>query len=172
RGPSLVLLRAPGPAAPPTPCRLPLPPATVEYAVPASFAFFGGEDRYSWGSDTVPGQVLPLPGAPATAGDPPAVARGLSLDLRLDPPNGRVGEPIAVTATLSGVGNVALWPEPVIAWPPGFRSYPGETATRIEARDGRIAGAKTFHYLVMPDSVGSFQMPAVRDPYYDLPAGG
>src|SRR5204863_362107 len=43
--------------------------------------------------------------------------------------------------------------------------------TRIEARDGRIAGAKTFHYLVMPDSVGSFQMPAVRYPYYDLAAG-
>src|SRR5439155_12729777 len=73
--------------------------------------------------------------------------------------------------TLSGVGNVALWPEPVIGWPPGFRSYPGETATRIEARDGRIAGAKTFHYLVMPDSVGSFRMPAVRYPYYDLAAG-
>ena len=154
-----------------TPGRILIPPATVEYAVPASFSFFSREDRYSLRSDTVPVQVLPLPGAPATAGDPPAVARGLSLDLRLDPPNGRVGEPIAVTATLSGVGNVALWPEPVIGWPPGFRSYPGETATRIEARDGRIAGAKTFHYLVMPDSVGSFQMPAVRYPYYDLAAG-
>jgi len=154
-----------------TPGRILIPPATVEYAVPASFSFFSREDRYSLRSDTVPVQVLPLPGAPATAGDPPAVARGLSLDLRLDPPNGRVGEPISVTATLSGVGNVALWPEPVIAWPPGFRSYPGETATRIEARDGRIAGAKTFHYLVMPDSVGSFQMPAVRYPYYDLAAG-
>src|SRR6266576_1026709 len=110
-----------------TPGRILIPPATVEYAVPASFSFFSREDRFSLRSDTVPVQVLPLPGAPATAGDPPAVARGLSLDLRLDPPNGRVGEPIAVTATLSGVGNVALWPEPVIGWPPGFRSYPVET---------------------------------------------
>src|SRR5207237_9553531 len=140
RGPSLVLLRAPGPAAPPTPCRLPLPPATVEYAVPASFSFFSREDRYSWRSDTVPVQVLPLPGAPAAAGDPPAVAQALSLDLRLDPPNGRVGEPIAVTATLSGVGNVALWQERRIGWPAGFRAYAGETDTRIEARDGRHAG--------------------------------
>src|SRR5207302_849296 len=114
--------------------------------------------------------VLPLPGAPA-AGDPPAVAQGLTLDLRLDPPNGRVGEPIAVTATLAGVGNVALWPEPAIAWPPGFRSYPGETGTRIEARQGRVAGAKTFHYLVMPDSAGSFQLPALRYSYYDVASG-
>lgn len=153
------------------PGRIVIPPATVEYAVPASFSFFSREDRYSLRSDTLPVQVLPLPGAPAAAGDPPAVAQALSLDLRLDPPNGRVGEPIAVTATLSGVGNVALWPEPRIGWPAGFRAYAGETGTRIEARDGRIAGAKTFHYLVMPDSAGSFQLPAVRYPYYDLAAG-
>ena len=152
------------------PGRIVIPPATVEYAVPASFSFFSREDRFSLRSDTVPVQVLPLPGARA-AGDPPAVARGLSLDLRLDPPNGRVGEPIAVTATLSGVGNVALWPEPRIGWPAGFRAYAGETGTRVEARDGRIAGAKTFQYLVMPDSAGSFLLPAVRYPYYDLAAG-
>jgi len=153
------------------PGRIVIPPATVEYAVPASFSFFSSEDRYSLRSDTVPVRVLPLPGAPAAAGDPPAVAQALSLDLRLDPPNGRVGEPIAVTATLSGVGNVALWPEPRIGWPAGFRAYAGETGTRIEARDGRIAGAKTFHYLVMPDSAGSFQLPALRYPYYNLAAG-
>jgi len=153
------------------PGRILIPPATVEYAVPASFSFFSREDRYSLRSDTVPVQVLPLPGARAVAGDPPAVARALSLDLRLDPPSGRVGEPIAVTATLSGVGNVALWPEPVIGWPAAFRAYAGETGTRVESREGRIAGAKTFHYLVMPDSAGSFQLPAVRYPYYDLAAG-
>jgi hypothetical protein len=153
------------------PGRIFIPPATVEYAVPASFSFFSREDRYSVRSDTVAVQVLPLPGARAVAGDPPAVAQGLRLDLVLDPPSGRVGEPIAVTATLSGVGNVALWPEPVIAWPTGFRSYAGETGTRVEARDGRIAGAKAFHYLVMPDSAGSFQLPAVRYPYFDLAVG-
>ena len=153
------------------PGRIVIPPAAVEYAVPASFSFFSREDRYSSRSDTMPVQVLPLPGTRSVVGDPPAVAQGLSLELRLDPPNGRVGEPIAVTATLSGVGNVALWPEPVIGWPPGFRAYGGETGTRVEARDGRIAGAKTFHYLVMPDSAGSFQLPAVRYPYYDIAAG-
>ena len=42
---------------------------------------------------------------------------------------------------------------------------------RIAARDGRIAGTKVFHYLVMPDSAGSFLLPEVRYPYYDLAAG-
>ena len=42
---------------------------------------------------------------------------------------------------------------------------------RIAPRDGRIAGTKVFHYLVMPDSAGSFLLPEVRYPYYDLVAG-
>jgi tetratricopeptide (TPR) repeat protein len=115
--------------------------------------------------------VLPLPIARRPADDQPVVAQGLALELALEPPNGRVGEPIAMTATVSGAGNVALWPEPVIRWPAGFRPYPGETAMRIAPRDGRIAGSKTFHYLVMPDSAGSFLLPEVRYPYYDLTAG-
>src|SRR5256884_3731689 len=43
---------------------------------------------------------------------------------------------------------------------------------RITPRDGRIAGTKVFHYLVMPDSAGSFLLPEVPYPYYDLAAGG
>src|SRR5438094_550479 len=61
--------------------------------------------------------------------------------------------------------------EPAIRWPPGFRPYPGEAGMRIAARDGRVAGTKVFHYLVMPDSAGSFLLPEVRYPYCDLAAG-
>src|SRR5260370_1844609 len=78
---------------------------------------------------------------------------------------------MAVTAAVSGRGNGALWPELAIHWPAGFRVYPGETGTRVTARDGRIGGTKTFHYLVMPDSAGSFELSAVRYPYHDLGTG-
>src|SRR5438876_10660311 len=154
-----------------TPGRILIPPATVEYAVPASFSFFSREDRYSLRSDTVPVAVLPLPARGGRTDDQRVVAQGLGLDLGMDPASGRVGEPMAMTATVSGVGNVALWPEPVIRWPPAFRAYAGETGMRLEPRDGRIAGTKVFHYLVMPDSAGSFVLPEVRYPYYDLVAG-
>src|SRR5881409_2848331 len=153
------------------PGRIVIPPATVAYAVPVGFSVFKREERYSLRSDTVPVTVLPLPAARRPADDQPVVGQGLGLDLGLDPPNGRVGEPIAMTATVSGAGNVALWPEPAIRWPPGFRPYPGETGMRIAARDGRIAGTKEFHYLVMPDSAGSFLLPEVRYAYYDVAAG-
>ena len=151
--------------------RIVIPPAMVEYAVPATFSFFSREERYSLRSDTVPVTVLPLPAGGRLADDQRVAAQGLGLHLDVDPPNGRVGEPIAMTATVSGVGNVALWPEPVIHWPSAFRAYAGETGMRVEPRDGRVGGTKLFHYLVMPDSAGSFLLPEVRYPYYDLTAG-
>jgi hypothetical protein len=153
------------------PGRMLIPPATVAYAVPVGFSVFKREERYSLRSDTVPVTVLPLPAARRPADDQRVAAQGLALDVGLEPPNGRVGEPIAMTAAVSGAGNVALWPEPAIRWPAGFRPYPGETGMRIAPRDGRIAGTKVFHYLVVPDSAGSFLLPEVRYPYYDLAAG-
>lgn len=154
-----------------TPGRIVIPPATLDYAMPPSFSFFSREDHYALRSDSQPVTVLPLPGA-QDAADPAAVAHGLALELGVEPANGRVGEPMAVTAALSGIGNVALWPELAIRWPAGFRVYPGETGTRVRARDGHIGGTKTFHYLVMPDSAGSFELSAVRYPYHDLVTGG
>jgi len=149
-----------------------IPPAVVDYAVPVSFSFFSREDRYSLRSDTVSLTALRLPAAGRSGGkDQRVAAQGLTLDLAIEPVNGRVGEPIDVTARLTGVGNVALWPEPAIPWPSGFRAYPGETGMRVEPRDGRIAGTKTFHYLVVPDSTGSFLVPEIRYPYYDIAAG-
>src|SRR5436305_5956959 len=153
------------------PGRIVIPPATVAYAVPVGFSVFKREERYSLHSDTVPVTVLPLPATRRPADDQPVAAPGLALDLALDPPTSRVGEPIAITATVSGAGNVALWPEPAIRWPRGFRAYPGETGIRIAPPDGRLAGAEVFHYLVVPDSAGSFLLPEVRYPYYDLTAG-
>ncbi|PYO81076.1 MAG: hypothetical protein DMD65_13840, partial [Gemmatimonadetes bacterium] len=86
-----------------------IPPAVVDYAVPVSFSFFSREDRYSLRSDTVSLTALPLPASGRAAGrDQRVAAQGLTLDLVIDPANGRVGEPIDVTARLSGVGNVAL----------------------------------------------------------------
>jgi hypothetical protein len=156
-----------------TPGRLVLPRATLEYALPATFSFFSREERYALRSDSVSVTVLPLPPAGANgAGDAQrVVAADLTLTLAATPSEARVGEPIDVTAVLAGAGNPALWPEPAIAWPAGVRSYRGETGMRLEPRDGRVAGTKTFHYLVVPDSAGALVLPEARYPYYDIGVG-
>src|SRR5205807_1079692 len=111
------------------------------------------------------------PVAGRSADDPRVVAHGLAVDVAIEPAEARVGEPLDVSATVSGLGNVALWPEPAIHWPTGFRTYPGEATVRVESKGGQIGGSKTFRYLAVPDSAGAFLLPEVRYAYYDVAAG-
>jgi len=150
--------------------RVIVPPASVEYALPVTFSFFSREERYNLRSDSIAITVLPLPPA-----NPPTsiVGEKLSLDLQLDQTSTRVGEPVEAELTISGIGNVALWPppEPGLRWPTGFRSYPAQTEMRLATDAGRIAGSKTFHFLAVPDSSGNFVLPEVRYPYFNARVG-
>ncbi len=145
-----------------------IPPASVEYALPVSFSFFSREERYTLRSDSIAITVLPLP-PPANSTN--VVGEGLRLDLQVDPATSRVGEPVEASVTISGIGNVSLWPEPALKWPRGFRVYPAQTEVRVATDAGRIAGSKTFHYLAVPDSSGNFVLPEVRYPYFHATAG-
>ncbi len=151
--------------------RLVVPPGTVDYAVPMNFSFFSTEERYSLGTDSVPFTVLPLPAPGRPADDQGVVADDLQLDIAVTPSDVRVGEPVEVAATLRGTGNVSLWPPPALHLPPGFRTYPEETTVRIISSNGRVAGTKTFRYMAVPDSAGSFLLPTIRYPYFDRGTG-
>ncbi len=155
------------------PGRLIIPPVSVEYALPVTFSFFSREERYALRSDSIAITVLPLPPAPPAIPATNVVGQGLKLDLQIDPTTTRVGEPVEASITISGTGNVALWPppEPAIRWPTGFRVYPAQTEVRLATDAGRIAGSKTFHFLGVPDSSGNFVLPEVRYPYFDATAG-
>jgi hypothetical protein len=151
--------------------RVVIPPARLTYAVPVTFSFFSREERYALHTDSGRVTVLPLPLAGRPADDAGVVGQGLTLDVTVEPAETRVGEPVEVTATITGTGNVALWPEPALRWPPGFRTYPAEASVRVEPTGGRIAGVKTFRYLAVPDSAGRAGLPDARYPYYDLALG-
>lgn len=151
--------------------RIVVPPSSMTYAVPMTFSFFSTEERYSLTTDSVSIAVLPLPAARRPRDDQGVVAAGLHLDIAATPVEARIGEPVEVATTLSGTGNPSLWPPPVLHLPAAVRSYSGETTTRITAVNGRVGGRKTFRYLLVPDSVGAFLLPAVRYPYFDSDAG-
>jgi hypothetical protein len=153
------------------PGRLIIPPASVAYDVPVSFSIFSREERYSLHSDSVAITVLSLPADGRPADDQRLVGEGLALALSLTPSDTRAAEPVTAVATVTGIGNAPLWPEPAMQWPRGFRVYPTETSVRVEPQSGLVAGSKTFNYLVVPDSAGTFVLPEVRYPYYDFAAG-
>ena len=149
---------------------LTIPPATVSYDLPVSFSIFSREERYSRRSDSVTIVVLPLPAEGRPADDQRLVAEGLALTLAVSPLATRADEPVTAVATVAGIGNAPLWPEPALQWPRGFRVYPAETDVRVEPQSGLVAGSKTFSYLIVADSPGTIVLPEVRYPYYDFAA--
>ena len=148
-----------------------VPPASLAYAVRTAFSLFAGEARYALTSDSVHIAVLPLPPVGQQGDDQGVVGQDLALDVAVDPLPLRTGEPAEFRATVRGTGNVALWPDPVVRFPPGMRAYAEAPVTTSNPRDGRVAGAKMFRWLVVPDSAGTALLPEVRYSYYDLARG-
>ncbi|MEP6572454.1 MAG: BatD family protein [Gemmatimonadota bacterium] len=150
-----------------SPGRVKVEPATLHYSVPVAFQFFSQEERYSLESGAATLQVNPLPDAGRPASFTGAIGHGLQFTRRVTPAAGKVGEPFTVEMTLSGEGNVSLWPAPDIQWPPGTRAYPDRTDERLSPTDGVMSGTKSFRYLLVADSAGSMILPTVTYDIFD-----
>ena len=145
--------------------------ASLQYSVPRAFQFFSQDEPYSMRSPVRKIRVRPLPDAGRPAGFLGAVGHGLEISRRLEPTTLHAGEPVTVSVSVKGQGNVALWPDPDLAWPAGIRAYEDRTDDRIEMANGEVGGAKTFRYVAVPDSAGTVTLPAIRYPYYDPDRG-
>ena len=153
------------------PGRLLIPRATLKYSTPVALQFFSQEDRFAISSRAETLAVRPLPAEERPAAFTGAIGAGLRLERRITPPAARVGDGITVELSLTGEGNLALWPAPVVRWPAGARAYVERIDEAMAAKDGRLGGTKTFRYLVVPDSAGVLALPAVSYAYFDLAPG-
>ncbi len=142
--------------------------AKVAYALPLTYSFLSRELRHEVESDPVIVTVNDQPPAGRPSSFPGLVASNLRMQMEVAPRTVAVGEASTVTITLTGSGNVALWPEPKVRWPDDVRIYPGDTDVKTALENGRIAGTKRFTYLVVPDSAGVHAIRDVSVPYLDL----
>jgi hypothetical protein len=144
-----------------------VPPAVLRYSVPVATQFFSQEERYAVTSEPRSVTVLPLPpGAPA--GFVGATGRDLRLERQVTPTRARAGEAVSVDVSVTGEGNVALWPAPALPWAAGLRHYAEGNADSTATRAGRVTGAKRFRFVVVPSQAGVLTVPEVRYPYYDF----
>ena len=150
-----------------TPGTISIPAAGLTFAVPQGRQYFSEEKSYRLESTPLEVTVVAPPEG-GVAGGPSATGLLLGYELTLE--QAVAGEPIPVTLVLSGVGNVALWPPPVIEWPEGARGYPDRPQDLIRQPGGVIQGEKRFRFSVLADSAGSLVLPRVRYEYYDLRA--
>ena len=151
-----------------TPGRLRLGRAKVAYSLPITYSFLSRELRHEVESNPVSVTVEDQPTAGRPAGYAGLVAANLRMEMQVAPRALAVGDASNVVITLTGSGNIALWPEPRVRWPDDVRIYPGDPDVSTRMDNGRIVGSKRFTYLVVPDSAGVHSIRDVRVPYLDL----
>jgi hypothetical protein len=141
--------------------------ATVTYVQPLSYSFLSRELQHEVQSESITVAVREQPAADRPAKFSGAAGRDLTITLTAPQTTLPPGGAATVTATITGTGNVSLWPEPVIEWPGGLRVYPGEVSVEVTSRDGLVGGTKRFPYLIVADSAGTHPVPGVVYPYFD-----
>lgn len=143
------------------------PPAVLSYAVPSSSSFFAPEERQSLASRPARLVVRPIPAALAARLGSGPTARNLALRWVLPAGSVVAGTPLTLDLTVSGQGNVSLWPAPEVAWPVNVRVYAEPTEESIRRPGGIVVGDKRFRFTLVADSAGVLTLPRVRYPYFD-----
>ena len=145
--------------------RVVIPPARLVYAMPLSYSFFSREESFELHSDSVSVVVLepPLEGRPA--GWSGAVGT-LTVAARVDTVEARVGDPVRLTVSVAGRGNVKLFPRPRFDLP-GARIIPAGERVQLSADSLDVRGVKEFDWLLTPLREGRLVLPQMRYPYFD-----
>jgi hypothetical protein len=148
-----------------TPGDLEVGPAKVTYSLPISGSFLSREIRHE--EQSVPFLIRVAPNA-ETGIDRVVVGRDLVMDLTMSTTVLALGDAAHLAISLTGSGNVALWPEPQLEWPAGLQAYQERSSVTVSATDGILGGTKRFEYLVVADSSGMHRLPAPTYEYFDL----
>lgn len=143
-----------------------IPSASLNFAVPEGRQFFSQERRYDLESDVLTLVVRPVPAPPAGITGGPTAA-GLSIRYQVPDDGFEAGALSTLSVVVEGEGNVTLWPEPGVTWPPTVRAYPDRVEETVRPVGGRSGGRKVFHFNVLPDSAGPIVLPELRYPYFD-----
>jgi hypothetical protein len=78
----------------------------------------------------------------------------------------KTNEPLTLTVSVSGKGNIKLLELPELNLPAGFEKYDPKTSEKI-SRTGTISGTKTAEYLFVPRAVGVREIPEMEFSYFD-----
>lgn len=147
------------------PGRYEIPPARLVYSLPLSASFFSREESRTDRSETrvVVAREAPVEGRPD--GWNGAVG-ALAVRARVDGATARVGDPMLLTVSVSGRGNVKLLPRPEVEIP-WATVVAADERVRIDTVPAAVQGTKEFDYLVTPRLAGVQELPGVRYPVFN-----
>lgn len=146
--------------------RLVIPPAQLVYSTSQSFS---REESHELETDSVAIVAVDPPSSTRPAEYHGAVG-SFRVDARLDSTRSRVGDPLLLTVSVEGSGNVKLFPRPAVRIP-WAGLVPADVRVRIDSTNARIRGVKEFDWVLTPRIAGELDVPPVRYGYFD-PARG
>ncbi|HET9453347.1 MAG TPA: BatD family protein [Gemmatimonadaceae bacterium] len=145
--------------------RLTIPPAQLVYSTGlSSTTLFSREESHELQTDSV--TIVAL--EPPAASRPPHFT-GAVGDLRVAAAMdsvARVGDPMLLTVSVSGKGNVRLFPRPDVGVP-WASIVEADERVRVDSASARIGGVKEFDWVLTPRIAGEFDLPPLRYGYYD-----
>ncbi len=90
-----------------------------------------------------------------------------AMTVTTDRTNIKVGESIQLSITIAGRGNLATLSSPTFVVPNSFDLYDPEVSSIIDRSGREIVGSKTFRYVLIPRSNGSFEIPPIEFSHFD-----
>lgn len=116
-------------------------------------------------SDDISLEVMPLP-SPCPTNFSGAIG-DFSVNTKVSPSALRTNETATFTFTINGNGNIKYIKEPQFKFPSEFELYSPKINSDINWVDGRIEGMATYDYSFLPQSVGTYQIPAYEFVYFN-----
>ena len=121
-------------------------------------------------TDPIRVEVRPLP-TDAPVGFTGAVGRFDIMSQVDDSAEGKVNEPVQLTVTISGEGNIETLPDP--AWPEfeNWRMFESPASDRSGVIDGRLVGERDYEVILVPQRAGELEIPRITYPFFDTETG-
>ena len=132
-------------------------------------AFFNGGSGYIEVKRSIkaPGvtiQVDPLPQKPA--GFSGGVGH-FNISAQLDKTTVKANDPATLRVVISGIGNLKLIKEPVVAFPKDFDKNDAKITDKTKLTPNGVEGNMIYDFLVVPRNQGKYTIPAIEFIYYD-----
>jgi hypothetical protein len=109
--------------------------------------------------------VRPLPGTKPD--DYSGIVGQLDIKAVLNKDAVNVNDPVNLTITISGTGNLRVASSPALKLPPDIEVYDPKITDDIKNSINGTSGKKTFEYLIIPRHEGDYTIPAVTYSYFN-----
>jgi len=131
--------------------------------------FFGNVSNvnYKVGSQPLSITVLPLPLAEMPKGFGGAVGK-YTMETWLDKKETKTNEPVTLKVKITGRGNLKLLEAPAINVSSDIEKYDPKISDNVTKEGDRIAGSRTFEYLLIPRHPGEQKIPSFQFAYFDV----